>query len=604
MNLNSVKVTINIAGRIVLYSKMTLTQKMNAHHRLEVVVDHDAFGDKAWMQDPVKIIKLIGESISVIMKHTLTGETNVFNGLVSNVSLTGYHGLNNHIVIEGISETVKLAGKPNMDSFVHKTLEQIVNESVQNSGNGALVTAKPEYVQPIDFQMQYNESCFDFLNRMSYLYGECFYSKDGSDVFFGKPTLDDPVDIKYDIDMTDFSLRASLLPPRFQHYNYLEAYHEEKIKSTRKSVPEAAGYLQPALKKSEGIYTSEVSTPLEGLVHDPDSLLRMVDIERTRTVADMLVLSGSTHTCKIGLGRVITVSFPGNAQISTSPGAFVLTQVIHTVSQEGHYTNTFSGVRAALGYIPIAAVALPIPAPQRATVLSNADPLGKGRIQVQFQWQKYVSKQTNWIRVQSPDAGGTANVLKNRGFVFIPEEGDEVMVLFENNDPARPYCTGSLFSVDTAQGGFVNNHLKTIKTRSGHTIALDDAEESLSVTIKDRKNNLIHIDSASNDITITANRHITINATETMTFNAKNININATENVEINATNIKENASQNIALSTEHMTTTANSDYSLYSESIKEVGDVVEIHSQKENMTLYSKKNVETKSGSKKIRLS
>ncbi len=76
---------------------------------------------------------------------------------------------------------------------------------------------------------------------------------------------------------------------------------------------------------------------------------------------------------------------PGELQIDTDPGAFVVTNIKHTIDHEGHYSNTFSGVCAALGYIPVNNVKLPVTGAQRATVVSNADPKGRGRIQVQTQ---------------------------------------------------------------------------------------------------------------------------------------------------------------------------------------------------------------------------
>jgi len=565
MNLNLVEVSVSIAGTSVVFSQMSLHQQMNSHHQCEILVDYDAFADKSWMSDPVKIINFIGESLSITMSHKVTGETCIFNGLVSNVSFTGYHGANNHILIRGTSETIKLEGKPHMDSFVNKTLEDIVNEVVANSGSGAAITVKPEYSKPLDFQMQYNESAFDYLNRLSYLYGESFYSKDGSEVFFGKIEPEDSVDIMYDIEMTEFNLDASLRPPVFQHYNYQQYYHEEWLKETRKPVPEAAGYLQPALDKSEMIYTSKVNTPSGALVHDSDSLLKMVDIERTRAVADMLVLSGKTQTCKVGLGKVVTVGFPGNLKIDTSPGAFIVTEVTHTVNKEGHYSNEFKGVRAALGYIPVHRVKLPVTAPQRATVLSNADPEGKGRIQVQMQFQKYSGKETNWIRVLSPDAGGTGHVPKNRGYVFIPEEGDDVMIQFEDNDPARPYCAGSLFPETIAKGGYADNHLKTIMTRSGHTIALNDEESSLSITIKDRNGNIMNFD--------TVGKNITITAPETITMNANNIILNAETSITSSAgEDITSSAGNNVSTSAgNNMMDVVRNDYNMMAANITEL---------------------------------
>lgn len=528
MNLNSVIATVNVAGNTIEFAELELNQSFNNHHRCTIKCDFDAFGDKKWMSDPVKHIKFIGESISITFSHTVTGETNIFTGIVSNVAFDGWHGANNQIIIHGVSETIKLDGKPHMDCFVDKTLEDIVNESVANSGNGASVIVKPEYKNPIPYQIQHNESCFDFLNRLSYLYGETFYYT-GTEIKWGKLDLEDAVDIKYDMEMTHFNLSANLQPPKFRHYNYIQYYDEEKVKETQKSIPDAAGYLQPVLDKSDSIYTSEVTTPELALVDDSDSLLNLINIERTRDVANMLILSGSTQTCKVGIGKVVTISFPGELQIDTDPGAFVVTHIEHTIDHEGHYSNTFSGVRAALGYIPVTNVKLPLTGALRATVLSNADPRGKGRIMVQTQWMKLIGKNTNWIRVVSPDAGGTGHVSKNRGYVFIPEEGDDVMLLFEENDPARPYCSGSLFPEPIAKGGYNNNHLKTIMTRSGHTIALDDSDESLGITVKDRKGNLIFIDSANNNITVTALNDMTLNATETMTFNCKNMVMNIGE---------------------------------------------------------------------------
>ncbi len=51
---------------------------------------------------------------------------------------------------------------------------------------------------------------------------------------------------------------------------------------------------------------------------------------------------------------------------------------------------------------------------------------------------------TSWIRVMRPDGGGGRDgVETNRGFVFIPEVGDHVLVGFRHNDPNRPYVMGA-----------------------------------------------------------------------------------------------------------------------------------------------------------------
>lgn len=88
--------------------------------------------------------------------------------------------------------------------------------------------------------------------------------------------------------------------------------------------------------------------------------------------------------------------------------------------------------------------------------------------------------QTSWIRVLTPDAGTSDKVATNRGFVFIPEKGDQVMVAFRYDDPNRPFVLGSLFHGKSGTGGGSSNKTKSLTTRSGCTITLDDEKGSVS----------------------------------------------------------------------------------------------------------------------------
>ena len=70
------------------------------------------------------------------------------------------------------------------------------------------------------------------------------------------------------------------------------------------------------------------------------------------------------------------------------------------------------------------------------------------------------------MRVQSPDAGKSDKVAKNRGFVFIPEPGDLVMVGFEQGNPDRPYVTGSLFYKANSEGAATDNSVKRVSVHA------------------------------------------------------------------------------------------------------------------------------------------
>ncbi|WP_306425386.1 phage baseplate assembly protein V [Prevotella intermedia] len=130
-----------------------------------------------------------------------------------------------------------------------------------------------------------------------------------------------------------------------------------------------------------------------------------------------------------------------------------------------------------------------------ATVTSNADPKGNGRVQVRMNWQQG-GMHTGWVRVMTPDAGKSGDVSSNRGFVFIPEVGDQVLLGFRHGDPARPYVMGSLFNGSTGGGGGQGNKCKSLTTRSGSSLKLDDSDGS--VTLHDKGGVSMNFDGSGN----------------------------------------------------------------------------------------------------------
>jgi uncharacterized protein involved in type VI secretion and phage assembly len=219
----------------------------------------------------------------------------------------------------------------------------------------------------------------------------------------------------------------------------------------------------------------------------------------------------------------VNINLPEKMKIAVkSVDRFLVTQVTHTVDQEGHYSNSFEGIIDGIEVIPMLEPRLPVAGPQLATVKTNAD--SKGRVKVQTQWQKVKLKTTNWIHVQTPDAGKSGKVASNRGFVTIPEEGDTVMLGFEFGNPSRPYVAGSIFTEKTGTGGGAGNKSKSLTTRSGSTVTLDDDENKGSITIKDPSGNTIKLD---------GNGNITITSPNTFTVNAKDIKLNAGNSISV-----------------------------------------------------------------------
>jgi len=106
------------------------------------------------------------------------------------------------------------------------------------------------------------------------------------------------------------------------------------------------------------------------------------------------------------------------------------------------------------------------------------DPQKLRRVRVRFPTLS-ATDESWWATVPMPGGGA------DRGWFTLPEIDDEVVCAFEHGDLARPVVLGSLWngkdkSPDKNDG---NNERRTIVSKSGHTIVLDD--EKKSVTIKD-----------------------------------------------------------------------------------------------------------------------
>ncbi|MEY8607494.1 phage baseplate assembly protein V, partial [Muribaculum intestinale] len=185
------------------------------------------------------------------------------------------------------------------------------------------------------------------------------------------------------------------------------------------------------------------------------------------------------------------------------------------------YQNYFTALPSSVPSLPCPDVPLPVAHTQQAVVVSNDDPKKLGRVQVRMNWQTG-SMQTSWIRVLTPDAGTSDKVSANRGFVFIPEKGDQVMVAFRYDDPNRPFVLGSLFHGKSGTGGGSSNKTKSLTTRSGCTVTLDDEKGSVTIA-----------DPTGSTVILNGDKTITIDAKDKITIHSKEIEIHADEKIRI-----------------------------------------------------------------------
>ena len=119
-----------------------------------------------------------------------------------------------------------------------------------------------------------------------------------------------------------------------------------------------------------------------------------------------------------------------------------------------------------------------------AVVSQNQDPDGLGRVKVKFHWRENPDE-SQWARIAVPMAGG------DRGTWFLPEVGDEVLVICDAEQVDHPYVIGALWNgqdspPETNSDG--NNDIRKIRSRSGHEIIFDDgAQGRIDIHLSDNK---------------------------------------------------------------------------------------------------------------------
>jgi len=132
-------------------------------------------------------------------------------------------------------------------------------------------------------------------------------------------------------------------------------------------------------------------------------------------------------------------------------------------------------------------------------VSNNNDPEKLGRVKLQLP-DRLGDLETDWARIAVPMAG------KSMGLFYLPEVGDEVLVIFREGDLREPYVIGSLWNekqkppIDSDEG---KNNIRLIKSRSGHEIIIDDTKDDGSVEIKVKNGSSLKIsDKQSGVVTI------------------------------------------------------------------------------------------------------
>ena len=600
----STKINIEIDGvTLTRFSKLVINQKVQTHHRFSLL---QPLPKEFVSQGIDKAQKYVGQSIKIsITPSTMSTESPLlFNGIITEAQVVRTAGASGGIVINGYSSTILLEGTPNIRSFTGQSLSDIVKEVVDGYPQESLrpsIDVKNDPTLP--YTVQYGESDFAFLSRLAQKKGQWFYYN-GEELHFGK-TKPKNFTLEYGRSLHSFNIEMRAKSLGFEYIGYDSSNGETQKASSMEVNYQPEGYSKSLFESSKKLFPNTSTMMYSHAVEEGNSRTHLVDRATTQLqsrTADLVTAKGDSDETGLRIGDVITIKEPsfsltGNILDGLQEqnfGNYIITDIMHICDESGTYHNSFDAVPEGVGAPPYGNVhSFPTAESQPATVTSNDDPSGLGRIQVAFAWQQSTGKSTPWIRMTNPHSGG------NKGFYFIPEVGEEVLVAFEGGNAEKPFVLGAMYN-GSASSGYAasNNMVKAIHTRSGHIIKFTEDE---SILITDKSGNEITLDTVGSNINIKAPNDINITAGGNMTLTAgKNISLGAGENIsETAGESVIQTASKDYILTASDITEMASGNISTQADNIsKQATETIKVMATG-MLTHNSEKQVNNKSGEK-----
>lgn len=233
-------------------------------------------------------------------------------------------------------------------------------------------------------------------------------------------------------------------------------------------------------------------------------------------------------------------------------GTWTVTNSRHVFDQAGYrtfFTVTGRQERSILGLASIGATSgvssaggPPIYGVVVALVTNAKDPDGLGRVKLKFPWLAD-NYESDWVRVSMPGAG------PDRGFMWLPEVNDEVLVAFEQGDARRPIVIGALFNgrdnwarhaKDQVNQGSGAVERRGMASRKGHTIGMHDADAKSGIFLRTGGRKLkIKLDETGTEIVIDSQNRVVVKGVEIVVDASSKLQLKAGAEVSIQAPQVK-----------------------------------------------------------------
>jgi uncharacterized protein involved in type VI secretion and phage assembly len=468
-----------------LLREVNVTQELNAHWWCQLTLRQTE--DQRFPAED-----MLGKELQVVTHDALGSENKVFVGVIvqSELEYEVYGSYTAHL--NAVSRSYFLDLTPRREYFPKQSSKDAAQHLVSAAGlqlEGTMPSQNPRAY------LQTEETDFEFIRRLVDD-AEAWMrpSEKGIEV---QTSFQQGTELQWrgDDGLLNLRVRGRLSQPSCDGAHYDPKVMQSKTFTKVSDNPEFYGSAQKmvdaAKSQSSALLPSDYVYQ-RARMDTVDDFEKLLKKESRRSLGRTVICSGESRNAEVKAGNEIKIQGSLDSQ-----GVYGVIRVIHQWKTTG-YTNRFEctpqkkwtnpealHTRQSAGLVP-------------ARVVDNNDPDNSGRVKVQFYWQE--ENQTQWMTMMAPHAGA------DRGFMFLPEVGDEVWVAFEEGDPERGRVLGCAWNgilkppKEDFWGSDVSpNDVKRIVTKSGHRISIVDKDGKNSIVLATPKHLKVSLIENSNE---------------------------------------------------------------------------------------------------------
>ncbi len=403
------------------------------------------------------------------------------------------------LTIRGFDKLHRLTRGRFVKSFVDVKDSDVMKKVIEGAGLQANVHETTVVHKHL---MQCNQTNLEFLQERAGALGYFLYAEGNTIHCEPPPSSGVAAELQWHQNLGDFRPRLSTVGMVSEvNVRGWDVQSKAVVKAVQK---EAIGAPKVGVQPGNKLAQAAHNVNATYLVNEPLTRDSAAANELAKAVANRMIghFIEADGTCggdpKILAGQKVKISRVGDR----FTGEYFITSATHIFQQKLGYVTHFS----VSGQNPSSLLASlsnrreyrAVPSIAVALVTDNQDPDNLNRVKVMY--PAFSDQDSSyWARIATPSAG------KERGFQFLPEVNDEVLVAFEQGDINQPYVIGSLWNGKDAppQPASDAKDKRMIKSRSGHVIILDDTSGAEKIIIKDKTgSNVVQIDSSSNEMKI------------------------------------------------------------------------------------------------------